>query len=109
MEGSPEPQYPIVSAPATLPAQPAPIAPPAKRPGRFLVFRRLTRLLFRRWLYAMTVLFRWMRPIAGFLVVIVALISLIGWMAVQLWWPAGEAPKDARVAPLPPTSAIETF
>jgi hypothetical protein len=67
------------------------------------------RLLFRRWLYAMTILFRWLRPIAGFAVVVIALVGVIGWMAAQLWWPAGEAPRDARVAPLPPASAIETF
>ena len=111
MEGSHDPQLPVVSAPAALPAQlaPNPIAPPTRRPGRFLVLRRLTRLLFRRWLYAMTVLFRWMRPAIGYIAVIVALLGVIGWMAVQLWWPDGATPKDARVAPLPPTSAIETF
>src|SRR5262245_23139753 len=111
MEGSHDPQLPVVSAPAALPAQPAPnpIAPPTRRPGRFLVLRRLTRLLFRRWLYAMTILFRWMRPAIGYLAVIVALLGVIGWMAVQLWWPAGDAPKDARVAPLPPASSVESF
>jgi hypothetical protein len=109
MEGTPEPQYPVVNAPAPLPAQPPAITPPAMRPGRFLVFRRLIRLMFHRWLLAMTILFRWMRPAIGYVAVIVALIGVIGWMAAQLWWPAGEAPRDARVAPLPPTSAIEAF
>src|SRR5262245_18340854 len=111
MEGSHDPQLPVVSAPAALPAQPAPnpIAPPTRRPGRFLVLRRLTRLLFRRWLYAMTVLFRWMRPAIGYVAVIVALLGVIGWMAVQLWWPDSNTPRDARVAPLPPTRAIESF
>jgi hypothetical protein len=109
MEGSHEPQLPVVSAPAVHSALPAPIAPPVKRPGRFLVFWRITRLLFRRWLYAMTILFRWLRPVAGFLAVIIALVGVIGWMAAQLWWPAGDAPRDARVAPLAPASAIETF
>ena len=85
------------------------IAPPAKRPGRFLVFRRLIRLLFVRWLYAMTILFRWIRPVAGFVAAIVFLLGVIGWMAIQLWWPTGDGPRDARVAPLPPTSAIESF
>jgi hypothetical protein len=111
MEGSHEPQLPVVSAPAVLAAQPTPIpiAPPARRPGRFLVFRRLIRLLFRRWLYAMAILFRWLRPVLGFVVAIVALLGVIGWMAVQLWWPSGDSPRDARVAPLAPASAVETF
>jgi hypothetical protein len=109
MEGSPEPQYPVVNAPAALPAQPAAATPPAKRPGRFLVVRRLTRLLFRRWLYAMAILFRWMRPAIGYLAIILMLVGVIGWMATQLWWPAGEAPRDARVAALAPASAIESF
>ena len=111
MEGSHESQLPVVSTPAVLPAQPVPnpIAPPAQRSGRFLVFRRLIRLLFRRWLYAMTVLFRLMRPVIGYVAVIVALLGVIGWMAIQLWWPAGDAPRDVRVAALAPTSAIESF
>jgi hypothetical protein len=117
MEGSHDPQLPVIStppvsaAPPTLPAQPvpAPIAPPAKRPGRFLVFRRVTRLLVRRWLYAMTILFRWLRPVAGFLVTIVALLGVIGWLAAKLWWPAGEVSKDVRVAPLVPAPAVEHY
>src|SRR5262245_48589891 len=109
MEGSHDPQLPVVSTPPMLPAAPTPIAPPAKRPGRFLVFRRAMRLLFRRWLYVMTVLFRWMRPAVGFVAVIAVLLGVVGWLAAQLWWPGGDAPRDVRVAPLPPPSAIETF
>ena len=111
MEGSHDPQLPVVSVPSALSTQlaPNPIAPATPRSGRFMVFRRLVRLLFRRWLYAMTVLFRWMRPAIGYVAVIVALLGVVGWMAVQLWWPTGDAPRDARVAALAPTSAIETF
>jgi hypothetical protein len=111
MEGSHDPQAPVVNVPAVITAQPAlaPIAPPAKKPGRFLVFRRLTRLLFRRWLYAMSILFRWLRPAIGYLVVIVALLGVIGWMSAKLWWPGGDSARDVRVAPLPPASSIETF
>jgi hypothetical protein len=57
----------------------------------------------------MSVLFRWMRPVIGYVAVIVALLGVIGWMATQLWWPAGNTPRDARVEALPPTSAIESF
>jgi hypothetical protein len=64
------------------------------------------RLLFRRWLYVMTILFRWMRPIAGFVAIVVVLLGLMTWMAVQLWWPSGEAPQDARVASLQPAPAV---
>jgi hypothetical protein len=112
MEGSHEPQLPVVSPPAAqpaLPIQPVSAAPPARRPGRFLMFRRAIRLLFRRWLYAMAIVFRWIRPVAGFAAVIIALLGVIGWMAALLWWPSGGAPKDVRVAPLPPASAVETF
>jgi hypothetical protein len=70
MEGSHETQLPVVDTPTTslsssIQSAPAPSASPARRPGRFLVFRRAMRLLFRRWLYVMTLLFRWMRPVAG--------------------------------------------
>src|SRR5262245_47935334 len=111
MEGSHDPQLPVVSAPTAQLAPPAaaPAAAPARRPGRFLVFRRAVRLLFRRWLYAMTILFRWMRPVAGFVVAIVALLGVVGWLAAQLWWPSGDAAKDARVAPLVPAAAVEHY
>jgi hypothetical protein len=57
----------------------------------------------------MMILFRWLRPIVGFAAVVIALLGVIGWMAVQLWWPAGDTLRDARVAPLPPPSAVEAF
>jgi hypothetical protein len=114
MEESHEPQLPVVSAqapPPVSPFQPAPIniVAPVKRPGRWLVFRRTMRLLFRRWLYAMTIVFRTLRPFSGFVVVIVALLGVIGWMGVQLWWPTASVPNDVRVAALPPAPSVEHY
>ncbi len=73
------------------------IAPPAKRPGRWLRLRRTLRLLFRRWLYAMTLVFRWMRPYAAFVGIVAALLGVIVWMGVQLWWPSASTTQDVRV------------
>jgi hypothetical protein len=64
--------------------------------------------LARRWFYVMTVIFRWMRPFAGFVAVIAALLVLIVLIAVQLWWPATDA-QDVRVAALPPPPAVEHY
>jgi len=110
MERPHDPQLPIVSAPAA-PIQPISVAitSPAKRPGRFLVLRRTIRLLFRRWLYVMTLLFRWMRPIAWSVAIVVVLLGVMAWMAVQLWWPSGNTAQDARVAPLQPAPGVEHY
>jgi hypothetical protein len=114
MEESHEAQLPVTSAPAAPPApllQPdhASIAPPAKRPGRWLRFRRTLRLLFRRWLYAMTLVFRWMRPYAVFVGIVAVLVGIIAWMGVQLWWPSANTTQDVRVAALPPPQAVQTY
>jgi hypothetical protein len=73
------------------------------------MLRRALRLLFRRWLYAMAIIFRWMRPVAGFVAVIVVLVGLLGWMAVQLWWPSGDAAADQRVASIVPASGVQHY
>jgi hypothetical protein len=114
MDGQHDPQLPVVSAPPPLAAPiiqpaPAPAAPSGRRPGRFLVLRRALRLMFRRWLYAMTLLFRWMRPFAGFVAVIVVLLGVAGWMAAQLWLPAASSGADVRVAPIVPAAAVEHY
>jgi hypothetical protein len=114
MEESHEAQLPVISAPAAPPApllQPdhALITPPAKRPGRWLRLRRTLRLLFRRWLYAMTLVFRWMRPYALFVGIVAMLLGVIVWMGVQLWWPSASTTQDVRVAALPPPPAVQTY
>ena len=112
MERPHDPQYPVVGAPAPSSSiEPVSVAitSPLRRPGRFLVFRRATRLLFRRWLYAMTLVFRWMRPFAGFIAIVVVLLGVVAWMATQLWWPASAPAQDMRVASLQPAPAIQTY
>jgi len=85
-----------------------PPAPPIKA-GRWTRTRRLGRLLLRRLWYGTAVLGRFLRPYAGFVVVVIALLAVIGWMSYLLW-----APKDApaafqRVDSLPPAPAVETY
>jgi hypothetical protein len=114
MQSSYDPQLPVASTPATSVAPATQsvvgaVAAPAKRPGRFLVFRKAMRLLLRRWLYTMTLLFRWVRPFAGFAAVIVVLLIAMSWMAVQLWWPSSAPAQDVRVASLPPAPSVEDF
>ena len=114
MEESHEAQLPVISGPAAPPApllQPdhALIAPPAKRPGRWLRLRRTLRLLFRRWLYAMTLVFRWMRPYAVFVGIVAVLLGVVVWMGVQLWWPSASTTQDVRVVALPPPPAVQNY
>src|SRR5213593_3034470 len=112
MEETREPQQPA-TAPMVYPAQPVYPAPqpyyaPAPKVGRFARFRRLMRLLLRRLLYGSVVVGRVIRPYAGFVVAIIALLGVIGWMSVLLWWPRGQA-KDVRVESLAPAPAVEHF
>lgn len=115
MQSSYDPQLPVAStpaasvAPSTQPVIVGAVAAPAKRPGRFLVIRKAMRLLVRRWLYTMTLLFRWMRPFAGFAAVIALLLIAMSWMAVQLWWPSSAPAQDVRVAALEPAPSVKEF
>src|SRR5262245_35561041 len=91
MEETREPQQPA-TAPLAYPSQPAypvpqPYYAPAPKVGRFGRFRRLMRLLLRRSLYGSVVFGRAIRPYAGFVVVIIALLGVIGWMSYLLWGP----------------------
>lgn len=109
MQETHDPRFPApVAPPSAHPAlKPSPTA--AARPGFFLIVRKAIRLLFRRWLYVMALIFRWMRPAIGFIAVIVLLLGLLGWMSVQLWWPESASVPDSRVAALLPSSSVETF
>jgi len=113
MEETREPQQPA-AAPIAYPTQPVYSAPqpyyaPAPKVGRFARFRRLMRLLLRRLLYGSVVVGRVLRPYAGFVVAIIALVGVIGWMSYLLWGPKAAPAQFTRAESLPPASAIETF
>lgn len=115
MEEPREQQYPVARpqvAPSDYPVQAQPYYvpwSPAPQPGRRQIVRRTLRLLLRRLLYWMAILSRSLRPFAGFVVVIVALLGLVGWMGFQLWRPKPDAPAFQHADLLPPASEIERF
>jgi hypothetical protein len=115
MEETREPQQPASAPMAYQPqpaysTQPTYYAPPAAPPvGRFSRFRRLMRLLFRRMLYGSVVVGRVLRPFAAFIVVILALVGVIGWLGYLLWGPKEAAPAFARAASIPPAPAVEAY
>ena len=82
---------------------------PAARAGRWLRFRRTLRLLVLRLLRGTTIVGRAIRPYAAFVVVIVALLGVIGWMSYLLWGPKEATPTFQRADSLPPASAVESF
>ena len=85
-----------------------PPAPPIKA-GRWTRTRRLGRLLLRRLWYGTAVLGRFLRPYAGFVVVVIALLGVIGWMSYLLWAPKDVPAAFQRVDSLPPAAAVETY
>lgn len=112
MEHGPEQRKVASSQPTLTPGQvpPSPqfYAAPAA-PGRFLVLRRTLRLLVRRLLYGLVRLGRATRPFAAFLVIILLLTCVTGWLAVQLWWPRAADTVDTRVSAVLPAPAVENF
>ena len=85
-----------------------PPAPPIKV-GRWTRTRRLGRLLLRRLWYGAVVGGRVLRPYAGFVVIVMALLGVIGWMSYLLWAPKPGVPSFQRANAIPPAVAIETF
>jgi hypothetical protein len=112
MEETRESQQAVAAPVAYQPAYPTPqnpyYAPPAKA-GRWLRFRRLCRLMLRRLMYAGLVVGRVLRPYAAFVVVIIALLGVIGWMSYMLWAPKAAPAAFNRADSLPPAAAVETF
>jgi hypothetical protein len=72
-------------------------------------FRRLCRLMLRRLWYGGAVVGRVLRPYAGFVVVVIALLGVIGWMSYLLWGPKPGVPSFQRANAIPPAAPIETF
>lgn len=114
MDETRDPQQPA-AAPMTYQPQPVYSTPPpvyyapAPQAGRFGRFARLMRLLLRRMLYGSVVVGRALRPFAGFIIAIIALCGVIGWMSYLLWGPKAAAPAFTRADSLPPAGAIESF
>ena len=114
MEETRDPQQQAVApityqSPPIYPDVQQPYYAPAFKAGRFARFRRLLRLLVRRLLYGSVLVGRVLRPFAGFLVVILALFGVIGWMSYLLWAPKATPAVFTRADSLPPASAIEGF
>jgi hypothetical protein len=101
-----QPFPPGYNAPSPYYVLPAPA--PAK-PSGWVVFRRTLRLLLRRFIYGLVIVGRKLRPVAGYLIVIVALLGVIGWMAIQLWAPKPQPQADVRVAAIPPAPSVENY
>lgn len=96
---------PVYSIPQPGYYAPAPVAPA----GRFLRFRRTLRLILRRLLRGTLVAGRVIRPYAAFIVVMIALLGVIGWMSYLIWGPKESAPSFQRAESLPPASAVEDY
>jgi len=112
MEETRESQQAVAAPAAYQPAYPAPqnsyYAPPIKA-GRWVRFRRLCRLMLRRMLYGATLIGRVLRPYAAFVVIVIALMGVIGWMSYMLWAPKAAPAAFTRADSLPPAAAVETF
>ncbi len=97
-----QPTYPAAQNPYYAPAPPVNV-------GRWVRFRRLCRLMLRRLLYGTAVAGRVLRPYAGFVIVVIGLLGVIGWMSYLLWAPKAAPAAFQRADSLPPAPAVETF
>jgi hypothetical protein len=97
-----QPGYPAQQNPYYAPA------PPIKA-GRWMRSRRMGRLLLRRLWYGTAVVGRFLRPYAAFVVIVIALLGVIGWMSYLLWAPKATTATFHRADSLPPAPAVETY
>jgi hypothetical protein len=65
--------------------------------------------MLRRLLYGTAVAGRFLRPFAGFVIIIVGLLCVMGWMSYRLWAPKAVPATFQRADSLPPAAAVETF
>jgi len=98
-----------VAYPPVYPAQQNPYYAPPVKAGRWVRFRRMCRLMLRRLWYGSAVIGRVLRPYAGFVVVVIALLGVIGWMSYLLWAPKAAPATFERADSLPPAPAVETY
>src|ERR1700752_3394470 len=97
MEESREPQQTVVTPVVYQPVYPAPqnsYFPPAAplKASRWTRLWRMNRLILRRLLYGATVVGGAIRPYAAFIVIIIALLGISGWMSYLLWAPTAPPP-----------------
>jgi hypothetical protein len=113
MEQPREQQAPVGSAPYPYPYPPQYQQPgyaaPAPRPSVWRVLSSFMRLIMRRLIYGLVWVLRPLRPHAGFVVIIVGLLSVIGWMGSALWGQKLAEPADPRAAALAPAAAVENY
>lgn len=101
--GSPESGY-VLPAQYTVGHARAP-----RRAGPLTIFARTLRLILRRVLYVLVILLRPLRPYAGFVVVIAALLGVVAWMGYQQLAPGASAPADPRVPVMLPAPSVQNF
>lgn len=93
--------------------QPVPPCPPSPVSiPRSSWLRRFVRLLLRRALYSLVALGKRLRPAAAFLVIILLLLGLSGWMGYQLWGGQGvvrASAPDTRVMALPEAPEVVRY
>lgn len=98
-----------VAYPPAYPAQQTPYYAPPMPAGRWVRFRRLSRLMLRRLLRGSMVVGRVLRPYAATLVVAIVLLGVIGWMSYMLWGPKAAPAAFQRADSIPPATAVETY
>lgn len=101
----PAPYYPYQPQPYPQPSY----AAPAPRPSAWRMLATFVRLIVRRLLYVLVLILRPLRAHTLPILIILALLGLNGWMALQLWGPRPAAVADSRVALLPTSPAVENY
>ena len=73
------------------------------------MFGRTLRLLFRRWLRLQLLFWRWVGSRIGWILTVLALLGVIGWLSVQAASVRRATPADARTAAVAPSAATESY
>jgi hypothetical protein len=107
-QGQPAPAAYPYSYPQQPYQQPA-YAPPVARPSAWQVLMTFLRLILRRSIYGVMWLLRPFKRYAGFIVIVLALLGVIGWMGSQLWGAKLAEPADPRVPAIAPAPAVENY
>lgn len=99
----------VYSQQYAAPQPPYPYYQPAPKAGRLGTFGRVLRLMLRRLLYAVVLLGRALRPLAGALIVGAIALAVIGWLSWQLWAPKPGAVDIGRAESIPQAAAVQNY